>query len=118
MRRSKILLASILFATSLHAAPYDPGGYVMERYGRVQHDESPIEGYCASACTMRLYKAKCVAPDAILAFHRATQELGTRIMISVYKPGLKAWFQKTCLDYTLHELNAKQLQRFGYKICN
>ncbi len=61
----------------------DPAGLVMNYYAKVRasHDIQ-IRGDCASACTMYLAsRGVCVAPDARLWFHAATEEIGTRVML-------------------------------------
>ena len=61
----------------------DLGGNIMDRYAEVQHAQGPIEGICASACTMRLLH-DCVMPDAILMFHSSGNEIADRIMRGTY----------------------------------
>src|ERR1019366_2064403 len=96
---------------------YDAGGSVADYWIRVQTDHTPILGFCASACTMRLKNASCVAPDAQLVFHHATKPLGTRILLAMYSPALRAWFERQCDDGRLHLLYGSQMSHFGYKVC-
>jgi hypothetical protein len=67
---------------------------------------------------MRLYKARCVDRGAILGFHRATTDLGTRIMAGMYTPPLRAWFNAHCHGATLHTLTGAQVAALGhYRLC-
>ena len=95
----------------------DLGGNVMQAWASAQHDTRPITGTCASACTMRLLRASCVASDALLGFHAATNEIATRVMLSMYAPALRAYVRENCLDGGVCWLSGATLGRFGYRVC-
>jgi hypothetical protein len=105
------------FLTRTGFSQTDYGGSVVDYWIRAQTDHTPITGFCASACTVRLKHAVCVSADAELVFHQATKPLGTRILLSTYSPSLRQWFSRTCDDGRLHLLFGSQLAAFGYRVC-
>ena len=110
MTRALALLA--ILAASPAFAQADYGGRIVDYYDQ---PSGPITGYCASACTLRLMTAPCVARDAVLYFHHATTALGTRIMGgAAFKPKLRRLFW---LHPEGFELTGRDLGGFGYRIC-
>lgn len=73
---------------------YDPGGYVQARVVELALMPSrPIEGFCGSACTMRLYR-DCVMPDAEFFFHPPTPDSyqARGLMADYYPETIADWF--------------------------
>ena len=91
----------------------DLGGSVLTYWASAQDDARPIRGVCASSCTMRLYKARCVDPAARLGFHAATHPIGTNIMLGMYAPPLRAYVRAHCLDGSLCWLSGAQVASIG-----
>lgn len=89
----------------------------MDRWAAAQHDTRPIEGVCASACTVRLSRARCIAPDAVLGFHRATDALATRQLLWSYKTRLRAYVIAHCLDGSVCWVSGARMAQFGYRLC-
>lgn len=92
---------------------YDGGGSVLGyfeqvRYANVTGQSMPIDGYCASACTMKLgARHACVRPDTILRFHSASaatgnmSSAGNTILMSVYPHAIREWVRRhRALDST------------------
>lgn len=110
-----ILIGLVFYAGLFRAfAQVDAGGNIMAYYA--EHNPSPITGFCASACTIRLRDAACVSRSAVLGFHRATTEIGTRIMAGTYRPKLRAWFDANATRAPIY-LQGRALARFGYQVC-
>lgn len=84
---------------------YDGGGRVLDYYEQVRSASysrraMPIEGYCASACTMKLgARNACVSPDATLMFHSASSYgmnswAGNTILMSMYPRAIRSWVRR------------------------
>ena len=51
-----------------------------------------IDGYCASACTLHLINPKaCATKRAVLLFHAASNRAGTRALMKLYPPRVRAY---------------------------
>ena len=89
-------------AQAFDAGSFDPGGNVSDYYYSVQaHShaayQTPINGVCASACTMKLgARNVCIYPDAILMFHQADaggrrSDVGTLVLLASYPRAIRLW---------------------------
>ena len=108
----RLLFLALVCLSTPALAQADYGGRIVNYYGQ---PSGPITGYCASACTLRLMTAPCVDRDAVLFFHHATTEAGTRIMGgAAFRSGLRRMFWANPQGF---ELTGSQLARFGYRIC-
>ncbi len=110
-----------LVALAFSAPAADLGGNVGRYIDAFAGDVRPIEGVCASACTVRLSSAKCVDRRAILGFHAARvdgdrSDLATLRLATYYNVALRRWFYAGDLSI-VRWLHGVDLAQFGYKVC-
>jgi len=108
----------------------DGGGNVLDYYETVRSANYsrrplPIEGYCASACTMKLgARTACVSPNATLRFHSASSYGarswgGNTLMMSLYPPRIRAWVMRhNALDsLSFTDMSGSEAIALGVKAC-
>ncbi|WP_161914817.1 hypothetical protein [Methylosinus sp. C49] len=110
---------------------YDRGGNVLDYYEQVRSANVTrrtvaIDGYCASACTMKLgARHACVSPEATLRFHSArtnegeTSWGGNTLMMSVYPPAIQAWVRRhQALDsLAFTDMSGREAIGLGIRAC-
>ena len=76
---------------------YNPGGHIIDGLiaalqARDTGHAVIIDGYCASACTLHLVNPKaCATKRAVLLFHAASNRAGTRALMKLYPPHIRAY---------------------------
>lgn len=116
IKKAAVVVLLLLSCLPAAALP-DRGGSVAAYWADAQTDTKPVLDDCASACTMRLAHARCIARDASFLFHAATQPLGTLILARMLGPA-RDWYLARCTDG--HECVVSGLwlhERFGYQLC-
>jgi len=109
---------------------YDRGGSVLDYYEQVRSANVTrrtvaIDGYCASACTMKLgARHACVTPEATLRFHSASANgeaswAGNTLLMSVYPPAIRAWVRRhQALDsLAFTEMSGSEAIGLGIRAC-
>ena len=116
--------------------PMDRGGRIEDYLGRIVASAGRphvIEGDCMSACTMWLgHRGTCVAPDAVLWFHAATDRLqamrqenpwrtisapGNAALLAMYPPRVRAVVRPWLDSPDYHTLTGVQLASLGVPLC-
>lgn len=125
--RAALALSLALLASPAVASdwgrPVDNGGLVSDYINALvdragARDE--IRGDCVSACTIRLAsRGACVYPDTTAWFHAASGPEGTRAMLVLYPPRLRAFvIQHGLLESReLRPVQGWQLIRLGIRAC-
>jgi len=117
--------------------PLDRGGRIgdyVERVIAAAGQRHEIRGDCMSACTIWLgHKGSCVAPDAVLWFHAATDSLramhddnpwrsiserGAAALLAWYPPRVKAVVRPWLNSPEFRTLSGEELIRLGVPACN
>lgn len=113
-----IFALTLLTLSSLPASAVpDLGGSVAAYWADAQTDTKPILDDCASACTMKLAHARCIAPDASFLFHAATGPMGTMVLARMLGPA-REWYLANCIGGRECVVSGRWLhERFGYSIC-
>lgn len=138
--RKTFLAFAAAFGAVMAAAPaqagwfdgdYDGGGSVLTYYEDVRsanlaHHQVRIDGYCASACTMKLgARHACVSPDAVLMFHSARSgggaysAAGNTILMSVYPRAVRNWVRShgALNSLAMTEMSGRQAIALGVRAC-
>jgi hypothetical protein len=88
------IAASLLLALVI---TYNPGGHIINGLldatrAKAVGETVVINGYCASACTLHLINPKsCATKRAVLLFHAASNRNGTRALMKLYPPRVRAY---------------------------
>jgi len=110
---------------------YDRGGNVLDyfeqvREANVSRRAVAIDGYCASACTMKLAARNvCVSPWATLRFHSASSygansAAGNTLLMAVYPRAIRHWVRRhhALASQSFTDMSGSQAIALGVPRCS